>query len=47
MSHGKCKATAGAVPVSRCTSAASAIFSNTSRGRPGCGKTPKRVPESP
>jgi len=36
----------GAVPVSRCTSAASSSFSNVSRGRPGCGKTPKRVPES-
>ena len=36
----------GAVPVSRCTSAASSSFSYTSRGRPGCGKTPKRVPES-
>ena len=36
-----------AEPVRRCTSAASSRRSKTSRGRPGCWYTAKRVPESP
>src|SRR3954470_16023795 len=40
-------ATDGARPVCRCTWAASATFSNGSRGTPACGKTLNRVPELP
>src|SRR5438445_608834 len=40
-------ATLGAAPVYLCTWAASAIFSNGSRGTPACAKTLNRVPELP
>src|SRR5690349_10279076 len=42
-----CNATDGATPVYLCTCAASAIFSNGSRGTPGCANTLNRVPELP
>src|SRR3954447_7208578 len=42
-----CNDTRGATPVYRCTCAASAIFSNGSRGTPGCENTLNRVPELP
>ena len=42
-----CSDTRGATPVYRCTWAASAIFSNGSRGTPGCENTLNRVPELP
>src|SRR5215470_9917238 len=42
-----CRETLGATPVYRCTCAASWIFSNGSRGTPGCPNTLKRVPELP
>src|SRR5205085_9558162 len=42
-----CSETLGAAPVKRCTCAASATFSNGSRGTPGWAKTLKRVPELP
>ena len=47
LSQGKCSATEGAIPVRRCTSAASSSFSKGSRGAPGCANTAKRVPEFP
>ena len=40
-------ATDGAMPVWRCTSAASSSFSSVVRGTPGLGKIAKRVPELP
>src|SRR5687768_13174996 len=46
-SHGMCSATDGASDVSRLTSAASAIFSNGSRGTPGWANTLNLVPEFP
>src|ERR1700674_451812 len=46
-SHGMWRATVGQMPVSLCTSPASAIFSSTVRAAPGCAKTLKRVPELP
>src|ERR1700709_2573523 len=42
-----CSDTRGAMPVYRCTWAASASFSNGSRATPGWPKTLKRVPELP
>ncbi len=42
-----CSATDGASPVWRWTWAASATFSNGSRGTPGWANTLKRVPEFP
>src|SRR5215208_1544365 len=42
-----CRATVGAIPVKRCTWAASETFSKALRGTPGCPNTLKRVPELP
>ncbi len=42
-----CSDTRGASPVSACTCAASAIFSNGLRGTPGVENTLNRVPELP
>src|ERR1700742_2135170 len=39
-----CRATLGAIPVNRCTCAASSIFSTGVRGTPGCGNTLNLVP---
>ena len=46
-SQGMCSATLGASPVEACTCAASASFSNGSRGTPCCANTLNRVPELP
>ena len=42
-----CSDTRGASPVTACTCAASAIFSNGLRGTPGVANTLNRVPELP
>src|SRR5215217_3221092 len=42
-----CRATVGAIPVKRCTWAASETFSKALRGTPGWPNTLKRVPELP
>ena len=47
LSHGMCSDTRGASPVTAFTCAASAIFSNGSRGVPGVVNTLNRVPELP
>src|SRR3954451_5313967 len=42
-----CSDTRGAIPVNRCTAAASSIFSCGVRGTPSCANTLNRVPEFP